>query len=104
MQSHDDLVSNVSDNDDLETKIDMQDYEKLLRSHIHKLIVNRKKAKAKAMKEPENGLILVSRQEIDEEILKNPRNKEEEYGRLKVRQMYRNIYDKKRKQKIRDKT
>merc|ERR1712096_181668 len=99
MQSHDELESRESG-----TNIDMQEYEKLLRSHIHTLIAARKKKKAKAMKEPENGLILVSQQEIDEEILKNPRNKEEEYGSLKIRQIYRKVYDRRLKLKSKDKT
>jgi len=96
MQSHDDQEPG--------TNIDMQEYEKLLRSSIHTLIVSRKRKKAKLNKNAGNELILVSQQEIDEEILKNPRNKEEEYGRLKVRQVYRKIYDKKQKLKSKDKS
>jgi len=96
MQSHGDQEPRIN--------IDMQEYEKLLRSSIHTLIVGRKRKKAKALKEPENGLVLVSQQEIDEEILKNPRNKEEEYGRLKIRNVYRKIYDRKQKLKPKDKS
>ena len=96
MQSHGDQDPGV--------KIDMQDYEKLLRSSIHTLIVARKRKHAKMMKEPENGLMLVSQQDIDEEILKNPRNKEEEYGRLKIRQIYRKLYDRKKSLKSKDKS
>jgi len=96
MQSHGDQEPRIN--------IDMQEYEKLLRSSIHTLIVSRKRKKAKASKEPENGLVLVSQQEIDEEILKNPRNKEEEYGRLKIRNVYRKIYDRKQKLKPKDKS
>ena len=96
MQSHDEQEPEVN--------IDMQEYEKLLRSSIHSLIVSRKRKKAKMNKSPDNELILVSQQEIDEEILKNPRNKEEEYGRLKVRHVYRKIYDKKQKLKSKDKS
>lgn len=96
MQSHGDQEPRIN--------IDMQEYEKLLRSSIHTLIVSRKRKKAKALKEPENGLVLVSQQEIDEEILKNPRNKEEEYGRLKIRNVYRKLYDRKQKLKPKDKS
>jgi len=96
MQSHDEQEHGVN--------IDMQEYEKLLRSSIHSLIVARKRKKAKLNKSPDNELILVSQQEIDEEILKNPKNKEEEYGRLKVRHVHRKLYDKKQKLKSRDKS
>jgi len=109
MQSHDDQepgTNVMQSHGDQEpgTNIDMQEYEKLLRSSIHTLIVSRKRKKAKLNKNPGNELILVSQQEIDEEILKNPRNKVEEYGRLKVRQVYRKIYDKKQKLKSKDKS
>jgi len=81
--------------------IDMEEYEKLLRSSIHTLILNRKRKRARALNESDHALILVSQQEIDEEILKNPRNKVEDYGKLKVRHTYRKIYDRKLKLKSR---
>jgi len=100
----DDAETVMQSHDEPKVNIDMQEYEKLLRSSIHTLIISRKRKKAKMNKEPDNGLILVSQQEIDEEILKNPRNKEEEYGRLKIRQVYRKIYDRKQKLKSKDKS
>jgi len=84
------------------SNIDMEDYEKLLRTSIHSLLIARKKRKAKLGKESDSSSLLVSQQEIDEEILKNPRDKIEDYRRLKFRYLHRKIYDRKLKLKSKE--
>ena len=73
------------------TDIDMEEYEKLLRAHIHSSILRRKRKMAKGTK----VLILVSQQEVEEEIRKVPRNKTEEYAKLKVKKIVKNLSERK---------
>ena len=75
------------------TDIDMEEYDKLLRAHIHSSILRKKRKKAKGTK----VLILVSQQEVEEEIRKAPRNKTEEYAKLKVQKIVKNLSERKRR-------
>ena len=75
------------------TNFDIEDYEKLLRAHIHSSILRRKRKKVKGMK----GLILVSQKEVEEEIRKVPRNETEEYAKLKVKNIVKHLCEKKRR-------
>ena len=75
------------------TDIDMEEYDKLLRVHIHSSILRRKRKKANGTK----VLILVSQQEVEEEIRKVPRNKTEEYAKLKVQKIVKNLSERKRR-------
>ena len=75
------------------TNIDMEEYEKLLRAHIHSSILRRKRKKVKGTK----GLILVSQKEVEEEIRNVPRNETEEYAKLKVQKIVKYLYEKKRR-------
>ena len=75
------------------TDLDLEEYEKLLRAHIHSSILRRKRKKAAGAK----GLILVSPQEVEEEIRKVPRNKTEEYAKLKVQKIAKNLCERKRR-------
>jgi hypothetical protein len=67
----------------------MEDYEKLLRGKVFKVLRSRRQKEGGCT----DGEVIVTEQEIDEEILRNPRDRREEYKKLKFAQVYRRLYD-----------
>jgi len=91
------LVKQEKPSSESGTDIDMAEYEKLLRSHHHGVILGRKRKAARSALQPA-GLVLVSQQEIDEEILRNPKaDKAEDYAVLKIRSIHKRLAERKRK-------
>ena len=72
---------------------DPEEYEKLLRGHIHSSILRRKRNELKGSK----GLILVSQQEVEDEMQRESRIDIEKYARLKVQKIVKYLYEKKRR-------
>ena len=71
-------------------EVDLEDYEKLLRAKFYKII---KVKKSRIAGRSKDSAVIVTEQEIDEEILKKPKDRQEEYKRLKFQQVWRKLYD-----------
>ena len=78
---------------ELVTDFDPEEYEKLLRGHVHSGILRKKRKEMKGSK----GLILVSQQEVETEMQRETRIEREEYARLKVQKILKYLYEKKRR-------
>lgn len=71
--------------------VDMGEYERLLRLKVYKVL--RKRRAGRARPGARGGEVIVTEQEIDEEILKHPKDKKEEYKKLKMEQVWKKLYD-----------
>ena len=75
------------------TDFDQEEYEKLVKGEIHSRILRRKRRQIGGSK----GLVLVSELELEEENVKEPGDKAQDYARLKVQRLVKSLHEKKRR-------